>query len=747
MADLSFLIRGPIILSDELVLPRASELAVSLVSRGLSFVRLVECRREPLTGREWIIFDVDVERPQRPVNDIQRVERIAVMFDRSDENHPDVRALRSDFPLLPHMNLRDQEFPRSLCVDERPWDDAKLTWTAPWFIEEIRSWLARSARGELHAEDQPLEPLLLEIDAPLVFPADLFAIGLDAPAWLTIQHVDGGNGRAVYIADLVRHQSQIDVNTLMVGLTLRGEPQTHGVVRRRPNTIAELHDFLDTAGLNLVDELRRYLRAWPMHQDAIRAQLVILVDLPKRRTASGNVESHDYWAFLCNAGLGGIGEDLGIWSTQGDQPRYKRQGNLERRGENISLSILIPMPSFSDRGAAVWSGKTRPDRRRVVAIGLGALGSQVHLNLVRMGFGAWTLVDKDYLLPHNLARHALSGVFVGRPKAESLALLGHALGKTNLPAKSLVADVLHPESASAMLDEALQSADLILDMSASIPVARRLANDVCAPARRVALFLNPCGSDLVLLAEGGERPTPIDTLEMQYYREVLRNPVLAAHLKREDERIRYAHSCRDVSVVMPQDRVAAHAAIASRAVLNLVDDEADQITIWHADPHRWTIDRIDVRPSPMVERHLGRWTLRTDIDLITHIRALRQAKLPNETGGVLIGAFDLLRHLIYVVDALPAPADSLEWPKAYIRGSRGLRQRVEEIGTVTAGMLEYVGEWHSHPDGHGVMPSSADRAAFAWFAQQRLVDGLPPLMLIVGAAGELGWYLDQFSTS
>jgi len=533
----------------------------------------------------------------------------------------------------------------------------------------------------------------------------------------------------------------------MVGLTLRGEPQRHGVVRRRPNTIADLHAFLEAAGLNLVDELRQQLRAWPMHRDAIRAQLVILVDLPKRRTASGDVESHDYWAFLCNAGLGAIGEGLGIWSMHGDQPRYKVRGNPERRGENTSLSILVPMPSFSDSAAAVWSGESRAAQCRVVAIGLGALGSQVYLNLVRMGFGSWTLVDTDYLLPHNLARHALSGLSIGKSKAESLSLIGYTLGKDHPPAKSLVVDVLHPDTASAPLDEVLQSADLILDMSASIPVARRLANDIDTPAQRVALFLNPCGSDLVLLAEGEERTAPIDMLEMQYYRELLRNPTLATHLKRAGAGIRYAQSCREMSVILPQDRVAAHAAIGSRAVLNLVNGEADQIVIWHADPHRWTVDRIDVRTSPMIERHLGRWVLRADADLIAHVSALRQAKLPNETGGVLIGAFDLQRNLIYVVDALPSPADSLEWPTAYIRGSRGLRQRVEEVGTMTAGMLEYVGEWHSHPDGHSILPSADDRTAFAWFAQQRLVDGLPPLMLIVGADGTLGWYLDQLPTS
>ena len=43
------------------------------------------------------------------------------------------------------------------------------------------------------------------------------------------------------------------------------------------------------------------------------------------------------------------------------------------------------------------------------------------MNLVRGGFGQWTLVDHDLLLPHNLGRHALVGWALGTPKAPGLA--------------------------------------------------------------------------------------------------------------------------------------------------------------------------------------------------------------------------------------------------------------------------------------------------------------------------------------
>ena len=112
---------------------------------------------------------------------------------------PDVLALRKNFPLVPHVNLRSKELPRSLCLTEQQYSEWKLRWTAPAFVENIRDWLASTAKGKLHAEDQPLEPLLLGSEEFLVLPHDLFAETVDSePLLLSIE--DSGNERKTYIA-------------------------------------------------------------------------------------------------------------------------------------------------------------------------------------------------------------------------------------------------------------------------------------------------------------------------------------------------------------------------------------------------------------------------------------------------------------------------------------------------------------------------------------------------------------------
>ena len=49
-------------------------------------------------------------------------------------------------------------------------------------------------------------------------------------------------------------------------------------------------------------------------------------------------------------------------------------------------------------------------------------------------------------------------------------------------------------------------------------------------------------------------------------------------------------------------------------------------------------------------------------------------------------------------------------------------------------MLEYIGEWHSHPRGASTMPSDFDLAAFAWLTKLMALDGLPAVMMILGDA-------------
>jgi proteasome lid subunit RPN8/RPN11 len=492
--------------------------------------------------------------------------------------------------------------------------------------------------------------------------------------------------------------------------------------------------------------MRTRLLTWQRkgyHKDLLNDKLIIIVALPKTRETLAAAETTDLWAFLCGKPVSEIGELIGIWQFYKGQPGILYSIDQEKQGDQVEVVLLNPTYSLSRESAARLSGLANQERIKVTAVGLGALGSQVFINLLRMGFGEWVLIDKDYLLPHNLTRHGLFGLDAGYAKAEMLTLHANHTIKGEPIASAIVANVLSPGEHVEAVAIAFKNADIILDTSSSVAVARYLARDINSPARRVSLFLNPSGTDIVLLAEDLSRQTTLDFLEMQYYRSLIHEPTLRNHLQQTGSRIRYAQSCRDLSSDIPQDLVALHAAIGSRALRAVGSDAKARIAIWQTDSNDLSTTSKKIVSSERIEQRIHDWTLCTDQDLLDKIWQARVEKLPNETGGVLIGSFDMQRKIVYVVDLVPSPPDSTEWPTVYIRGCKGLIQSVGEIERITAGMLEYVGEWHTHPRNCGCSRSEDDRKAFGWLAKNMHTSGLPALMLIVGDYKQFCWYLEQ----
>ena len=77
---------------------------------------------------------------------------------------------------------------------------------------------------------------------------------------------------------------------------------------------------------------------------------------------------------------------------------------------------------FDRSRAAQLAGRQLGKAKTVVLVGAGAIGSLAAEALVREGVGErWTVIDKDFLLPHNQARHSLTTVSMGWPKAPQLA--------------------------------------------------------------------------------------------------------------------------------------------------------------------------------------------------------------------------------------------------------------------------------------------------------------------------------------
>lgn len=733
-------VTGERVVPDSLIIPKASDLAQFLLTQVNPYARLIECFREAPENAESLVIDLDLEVGQEPVHQIRKTERIAVTFRSEDSSYPEVVSLRPDFPSVPHLNPRDAEFPRSLCLFEEPYSQIKIHWTSSRLIHRLRSWLRETARGALHQADQPLEPILLPGSRHLIVPSDLFSMVDDQPEQLVVELVTIPPHETL-IARRATDSSGEQASPLkFAAITFRCPPQTHGVVRVLPRNLEILHQLVQASGLDLIRFIRDQFRSLSPEALPRDVRLILVGHFPKMRNSGSRPEVSDIWAFLTLSTIKEIGCAVGAWSADGNSVGALIGGHLDlEKSRSVEIHALNVHFALSRFQAAELNG-SEPDETVIVAVGLGALGSQVVPKLIRSGFGRWQFVDEDIVLPHNLARYELSGHAVGYPKALMCRSVFNRILETPVVDDALVVDVLQPAELHERLQSALTKAELIVDLSASVPVARSLARDVDAPARRISAFLSPSGRDLVVLAEDEKRHTRLDWLEMQYYRELASRTELADHLVvNEGSRLRYARSCRDLTARIPEDWVGLHSAITSRAIREVKSKPEAVICFWKSHPDL-SVTSFRVEGSTVVEQQLGDWLLCTDSVLLAKLALSRRSRLPRETGGVLVGAHDFQRHIVYVVDFIPSPADSQEWPTLYVRGHEHLADHLSETSARTAGMLQYVGEWHSHPNGCSTQPSRDDKKVFAWLETYMRSDGLPPLMAIVGGI-DVSWFL------
>lgn len=717
MENLNFSFPCGVVHVEELIIPKAVE-CVRLIN-SLNFYSLVECQRSP-SGDEIVIFDVDVEKSQVTVNDIRYTERIVVDFHKEDVRAPWVYALRQDFPQIPHLNLRAFDVPKCLCIYELPYDELRLQWRGGDFLERIREWLKFSALGELHQEDQPLEPLMLGANGIIFFPQNVFNIDE-----FSLRKIDEEHGGVVLQAKQLLQTSAKAGGAPYLMIALRGEVQEHGIISKTPQNLKDLQEILSKANIDLFQELKNRIGIKHLEEKYLKHKLIILLELPKSRRQNKEHAGYDNHAVLTDDSLWHLGKKLGLTKKKSRLDIVK-DPDLAVCG----IKLLIPHIEFNPVGAALYNGADDAPTETVSLIGAGALGSQVYNNLVRSGYSSWNIIDDDRLLPHNLARHSLGATEVGLSKAKTLASFGNSLLNNN-SSKAFVENILRPVDSTAVL-ESLQKSDLILDISASVPAARSLAYLPNVKGKRVSIFLNPEGSDLIVLAENQARTLTLDAIEMQYYRYLLSASSLSNHLNSATAGVRYANSCRSVSSRIPQDYLSIHSGIAARIVKKLIASSEAYAGIWSIEPDTLEVVKYEVPTHDVQAVNLSGWDVIIDKYLLDAIQAARTTKLPNETGGILIGSYDMIRKKIYLVDTILSPKDSEEYPYAYIRGIEGVKEKLEHIQNVTASNLEYVGEWHSHPERCSLRPSADDRALFSWLKGYMDKLSRPPLMLIAG---------------
>jgi len=482
-------------------------------------------------------------------------------------------------------------------------------------------------------------------------------------------------------------------------------------------------------------------------KNLLEERFLIAICIP-RLNSVGQEVGNEIVAFDLFESVKNVGKALGCIR---EQPGIKTKKRINRFTNGINrredaLKEIVPIPfsvvrPFSQRLAKDMAGIDEVISDITISVvGLGALGSQLVLNLARQGFSNWKLIDDDILLPHNFARHGLSALFRGQMKAQALKQeLDLILERPKVTPYCTRFDSIKDTKYRKMFDSSI-----IIDSTASYSVFLRLAYMEDIGQRIFSTYYTGGGLTSVLLSENKARTIRLDDIDLQIKIRGLEDPIIKTiYRTRETNQLVYATSCSSQTSVMAQDLVAIHAGIITRQIKEVIFTGSAKVYINLLSEETHEVKVKEFIPCNAIKTEIGAWQFRISQSTIDEMNDYRNQKLPNETGGVLIGWINSFEKIIYVGKALPAPPDSVERPYYTIRGKEGLYNKILEIRQTSNHDLYYVGEWHSHPHNSSVTQSADDLKSMARLSRIMLEETLPGVMLILGDNNALGCYVES----
>lgn len=688
---------------------------------------------------EFLVIEIECDRvpPKNPFG-IGYRERLALEVPQDSGKLVHVWALRKAFPILMHQNDSPSDGPVNLCLYFESTASVLRTWTPQAFLRRMKWWLEASSRGELHPAEQVVEQLFFTSPYELILPWNYEQLREQGSTDFEIrgnaQRPD--NGISFFLAEKAKNDSK--QQRLIALLDIHAPPIVHGKIERSPKTLGELSSGLDERGVSLMKLLREKTNSLTGSDGTpLSAQApltIILIHFPIVREDGGVTERVQNLAFLIEKGFLTLGLDIGALIRQPDNELCYRDlmggatpPSLDAvRDEPISaVEVLIG----NDRERSLsQSGITVPSPKGAL-VGAGSLGGTLIQLWGHSGWGEWTVIDKDHLKPHNLSRHPALFHHIGSTKTDAVAKMQEMLSDGAIAITPVYGDALNIDNPA--IRKALTDATLVVDVSTTLEYPR-YASMKDELARHVSVFVTPNGNSAVMLMEDRERGIRLRTLEAQYFRLLISENWGKDHFGLNAPNFWSGASCRDISTVLSYSRIATHAGNLAEQIQDHASKDRAFIGVWHRNTDSGAVEFHSTEPLREQEFEFGQYKLYIDDGVLQRLREFRQHNLPSETGGVLLGYYDFNVQMIVIADCLPAPEDSKGTSVMFERGIQGLRETIDEVSERTAGIVRYLGEWHSHPEGSTSSPSHDDLIQLSELAIGMDEDGLPGIVMIIG---------------
>jgi hypothetical protein len=370
--------------------------------------------------------------------------------------------------------------------------------------------------------------------------------------------------------------------------------------------------------------------------------------------------------------------------------------------------------------------------------GCGSVGSKLALHTARAGMAPDIVVDNGSISPHNYARHGIapSSALETAYHLSKAALIARAIESLEQPVKPFQKNMAFclssaPEKTITALLPGMER--IVVNATGSISVRESFCLQGVRSSRGRVVEANLIGGDrLAFLSVEGPNANPstmdlaIEAQNILSQEESHRNLAFDPAV----EQVVIGQGCSSLTFPMTDARLSALTAPMAECLMQWLTSGPPAI---HGEIF------IGVTPPDGMGQSWFRhaiepWmSVHDESDCEIRISASAHRKIqaavaadPNvETGGVLMGRWSDVANAFFVVDVIPAPADSVFSKSEFRLGVQGLRDAIDEVVAKTRGAIHDIGTWHSHLKASG--PSRIDRETANVLAREQ---SFPALMLI-----------------
>ncbi len=622
---------------------------------------------------------------------INAIERVIILIGtRYPLQCPEVY-VRLDFPTVPHQNIREihNKDYKSIClsrISSADWWSGKVLAD---LLYTIKAWLDDAAAEFLVKEDDPFEPLIADFSLPVVEIDVSYAKKESSKyngLWVTGAHSVDVDGKRKH---KVLHK---DNSSLFPTLVWHQSIEQNFAWSKRPSSLNEILELCSNLGMD-----KKRIQYWHnKYASKWKNNFLFVLGVKRPKTVHGRPDDEEWIAF-----------------------DVKNENDVKTHLVRESFNILL---------AKRVSGFSRIEQKKAVIIGAGSFGSCVLDSLVRSGVFKAKIVDYDRLHPHNLSRHVLTSGSIGKFKSVALAEIYNEMFGEKV-CMAYTDNLLHMENDS--IESLFKDADLIIDCSASISVQRHISDMSSIKFPIFSAYQINDGETTLAHYTVSNSKIPISFVETAAISTWRKESSILNWMSESASTVDVGGGCRSASAAIPMFLVQQGASFFVSKVFSLFNSSGSS---HFTRSGSFLFTNIELGNSSKylsfgaILFKSGNWSVYVETQVIQKIKNAAAKYVSLETGGILFGSIDRQRNKIYITGSYETEANKKSCSFTRVIGER--KYELIKLEKVTAGVIHYVGEWHSHPAGSNCLMSITDRKTMCQIAKALEQDRIPAICAI-----------------